>query len=614
MAPSESHPVSGGRLCARGWNAHEAPLWGARIKHPLLRRDATLGPVSWDEAIDGVTSRLKELIAAGKPVGVLGSARATNEENYLAGRLARAGLHTNNLDSSRGFLCRPLLEGIEGVCGVDACLASLADIASSQAILLLEGNLAESHPRAASQVMKAVERGARLITLAYRMTQMARLSSLVIPTTPGNEREAIRGLLAAVVDLRQQHQTAKAADGEDEEYEALRHGLESVERTDHFRQAAEWIRHAERATFLLACTPAQGAEARSDAAAFATLAAFTGHLGRRGSGLLPLVDRSNLRGVWDMGFAPDRLPGGARIDDEHARNRLQGLWGKNLPFGRGCDTEELLQSVSGLVVLADDPPSVLPNGKRAKAAMEKLEFLAVLDAFVTPTTQIAHVVLPIASFAETDGTVTNMEGRVQRLHRAVTPPGEAKPGWQVLADLCAHFDAGEPYTSANDVLHEIAQAVPRYALTVEQLSDNTWGGVLLESPIVPKVKVRPSASTSLAQSPPNGMSHVLVRDAAYGWSDDPLVSYSPTLSRDSQSERKLSPEGYVELSDRDVDALHASAARRIKLTSVHGSAVVSLRVRKDLKPGVVSVPYPFRDQVAPVLGPDSVAHVKVELP
>jgi predicted molibdopterin-dependent oxidoreductase YjgC len=141
VAPSETHPVSDGRLCARGWSAHEAALWGDRLRQPLLQRNGKQESVSWDEALDHVAGRLKELMNAGKPVGVLGSSRATNEENYLAGRLARAGLQTNNVDFSYHPICRPLLAGLEEVCGKHAPSIRLNDIASSQVILLTEGNL-----------------------------------------------------------------------------------------------------------------------------------------------------------------------------------------------------------------------------------------------------------------------------------------------------------------------------------------------------------------------------------------------------------------------------------------------------------------------------------------
>lgn len=611
VAPSEGHPVSRGKLCARGWSAHEAALWGERLTRPLLRKNGKVEAVSWDEAFDQISTRLKELIEAGKSVGVLGSARATNEENYLAGKLARVGLHTNNVDFSYHSLCRALFEGLEDVCGVPIPTTRLDDIASSQAILLLEGNLAETHPRVASLVMKALEKSAFLVTIGYRVTQMARLSSLHLATTPGNEREVIRGLMAAVLELQQHDRKLHAVCGEEDE--ALWRNVEKVEKTNELRQAAERIARAERATFLLACNGGEVAEARKDAAAFATLAALTGHLNRHGSGLFPLVARSNVRGACDMGVTPERLPGYERLDDEQAQRRLQRLWDRTLPTDRGYGTEDLLQSASGLIVLADDPPSVVPRGQQALAELKKLELLVVLDAFVTPTVEIAHVVLPIATFAETEGTVVNVEGRVQSLRAAVSPPGEAQAGWQVLAELCARFETGGSYGSARDVLREIGRAAPRYAGIEKRLSEDGWGDALLEDDDA-KFVIHLSDARAEEDQASSPQASVLVRDGAVDWGRDPLVLFSPTLNRDTQSERKLFPNGFVEMCQRDADALGISVGRRVRLRSAHGDSVVPIKVCGDLKPGVLSVPYAFRNELAGVLGRASVTAVSVEGP
>jgi len=607
VAPSETHPVSRGRLCARGWGAHEAALWGDRLRQPLVNRNGKLESVSWVETLDHVAGRIKELIEAGKSVGVLGSARATNEENYLAGKLARAGLQTNNLDFSYHSICGPLFTGLEEVCGEYTPSISLNDIESSQTILLIEGDLAKTHPRAASSVMKAVDKGARLITVGYIRTQMACLSSLHLPTAPGNEGEVIDGLLAAVLHLGLEDRKSVAVHCEG--YDALRRDVAAVKMSEEIHQAADWIGRAERATFLMAPTSGQGDQPRRDAAALATLAAITGHLDRPGCGLLPLLARSNVRGACDMGVAADRLPGCRPLDDERSRQRLQDLWGKKLPLAPGRDAESLLQSVSGLIVLADDPPSVLPMGQRAMAALEKIEFLVVLDAFATPTTRIAHTVLPIASFAETEGTLTSMEGRVQRLRVTTDPPGEARTGWQVLAELCARFDVGGSYSSATDVLREIVQAVPRYAEMEQGRLADGWGGTLVEGSDRGKFVLHATGVAALtsAERP-----HVLARDGAFDWGRDPLVSFSPTLSRDYQSQRKLFPNGFVEMCQQDADGLGVHAGWKVRLTSVQGDAIVPIRVRTDLKSGVLLVPYAFRDHVANVLGTHSVTAVKVE--
>ncbi len=596
VAPGETHPVSAGKICARGWNAHEAPLWGNRVRQPTVRSNGTRKTESWDAVLDYVASRMRSLIAAGKPVGVLGSARATNEENYLAGRLARAGLQTNHVDFSHHSQCRPLLAGAEDVAGESAHAIRLTDIEASDTIVLVEGDLAKTHPRAASSVLKAVGRGARLIVIGPARTQMARLASRFLQFAPGSEGAAIIGLLAAVVRAKEGH-------------DSLRCDLEGVRASEEICAAAGWIATAERAVFLIGPSGGRANRLRRDAASLATLAAVTGHLGRPGSGMLLLLGRSNVRGACDMGVAPDRLPGYERIDDGEARQRMQRLWGKPVPPGTGLDAQRMLEAVSGLIVLADDPAAALPMGQQARAALERMEFLVVLDAFETPAVQAAHAALPIASLAETEGTLTNMEGRVQRVRAPTAPPGEAMAGWKVLAGLCTRLDAGGGWNSATEVLREIAEAAPRYSRTVPEVLDDGWGSSLVEEP--------EWAGFTLQASPPDALTsperpYVLARDGASDWGGDPLVSFSPTLSREYQSERKLFPNGVVEMSGEDADALGVRQGWRVKVSSAQGGAVVPIRLRKDLQRGVLLAPFAFRDWLAEVLGEDGVAAVNVE--
>ena len=607
VAPSETHPVSSGRLCARGWGAHEAALWGNRLMKPLINQHGMLETASWTDALDYVARRMTDLIKAGKPVGLLGSPRATNEENYLACKLARAGLRTNNIDSCFNCLCAPLLAGIGDVCGENFPSARIDDIERSQTIFLTEGDLARTHPRVASSVLKAVEGGAHLITVGYLRTQMARRASLHLETPPGSDGEVIDRLLAAVLNLglTDSNWIGQHCDGLDD----LRREVSFARVTEGPSQAAEWLVRAERAVFLMAAPIGQPHQARRDAAALATLAALTGHLRRPGSGLLPLLPRSNARGACEMGVTQGYLPGRQPVCDAWAQQRLGDLWGQQLPSAGGLDAESLLQSVSGLIVLADDPPSVLPIGQRAMAALAKTEFLAVLDAFETSTSRIAHAVLPIACFAETEGTITNMEGRIQGVHAAADPPGEARPGWQVLAELCARFGFGVSYNSAADVLKEIGLAAPQYARREHGAPEKGRGGQRAEDNNGKKYNLYAAGAANL---PTDDRPTLLVRDEVFDWGTDPLVSYSPTLSRDFQSRRKLFPKGFVEIGKPYADELGIPSGRQVRLTSVTGQAALPLRLRPGLKSGVLVVPYAFRDQVAAVLGADGVTAVRLE--
>jgi predicted molibdopterin-dependent oxidoreductase YjgC len=374
------------------------------------------------------------------------------------------------------------------------------------------------------------------------------------------------------------------------------------------RQAAEWFARAERAVILLSPICGQGDQERKNAASVITLAAITGHLGKTGSGILPLFARCNVRGACDMGVAPDRLPGYALLNAPQAHQHLQTIWGKDLPSAPGLDAEGMIQSVSGLICVADDPPAVLPMGTRAMAPLSKIEFLVVLDSFLTPTTRIAHVLLPIASFAETDGTITNFEGRTQTLNAASAPPSEARKGWEVLAELCRRFGVDAFYSSAMDVRGESDRCVTKHDLAQQHVKENDEED-RSDTSFRPKCRLRGTTATTLTSSE---RPEVLARDGSYDWGRDPLVCYSPTLNRDYLSLQKLFPNGFVEICKQDVDRFGVHAGRRVKLSSAHGDAVIPVRVRTDLKPGVLLVPYAFRDCVSNVLGADGVTAVKVE--
>ena len=446
--------------------------------------------------------------------------------------------------------------------------------------------------------MRALEKGARLITIGCCRTQMARLASLHFESGPGSEGEVIHSLVAAA--LLQSGRNGSEAGG----YTDPR----TIKVTAELRQAVAWIAGAKRATFMV--PPAIGLrdQFRKSASTLATLAAITGHLNRPGSGVLPLLARSNARGACDMGVAPDWLPGYEPLARGPAQSRLEDLWGRRLPSAPGMDAQTLIQSVSGLIILADDPPSVLPMGQLATSALRKVEFVAVLDAFVTPTVELAHVALPIASFAETEGTITCMEGRVQRLCAATDPPGEARAGWRALAELCARVGPGAFYGSASPIRDEIAQAAPRYAGVAAVLNEGWSETRVSESDgAKPVLQGRATVAPQSDESP-----YVLAYGDAFDWGRDPLVWFSPTLSRDSRSERRLFPGGFVEISQQDADTVGAHVGRPVRLVSDHGEAVVPIRLRPELKPGVLLVPYSFRGQVESVLGEDGVTAVRVE--
>ena len=603
VAPSENHPVSRGKLCARGWNAHEAPAWGERLTKPLVRRGGRLEPTSWENALELARASLTTLLEGGKSVGVLGSARATNEENYLAARLARGALQTGNLDSCLRATYQPFMAGIAAIADGRAPAGTLADVEASGCILVLEGDLASNHPQAAHAVIKAIKAGAKLITVGCARTQLARLAALHLPTLPGERAVLVASLIAAAT-----RESAGALEPPLPGLEALKASVAALTAGDQLRQAVMWLRQADRASILVAPEGGPPERVAREGTAIATLAAVTGHLGRPGSALLPLPARGNLRGACEMGVAPDLLPGMAPLDDAAAAGRLAQAWGRAPALATGLPAEAMVGTVNGLVVVAEDLAAVLPAGQHALEALAETECLVVLDAFVTPTTRAAPIVLPIASFAESEGTTTNLEGRVQRVRPAALPPGDARPGWQVLAELSAVLGLPRSYRSADDILREIAKVAPAYDGVSERVMDEAWGTFASPLPADREPTLQPIATDRVLFALPA----VLALDGVFDWGSDPLVSFSPTLCRDHVSRRKLYPSGLVQMNKADAGGIGVRQGWPVRLISAHGEAVLPVVLRGELEPGVMLVPYAFRELVTGVLGGRSEAPVRAE--
>lgn len=594
VAPAQSHPIAQGRLCARGWAAHEASLWGPRLTRPLVRRGGALQPASWDEALEQAARGLAALPA--ESVGVLGSARATNEESYLLARLARLVLRTPNIDHCNRVTYQPLLDGIGDVASKELTTISFDAIERCKVIVLVEGDLVHDHPRAAHAVMVAVRRGARLVTVGAARTQLARLAALHLETRPGSEGLVADQLMAAVlqgagkpVTLTDQYNG----------FEPLSRALAGVRVTERSARVAGWLTTARRAAFLLCPTAAEPAALRRNAAAFTSLAALTRHLGRPGSGVLPLVGRCNFRGALDMGVTPDRLPGSTSLSSPQERRRIEATWGGSLAHAVGLDAGSMLESVEGLLCLRPDLDDLQGLDR---AVLEAKRFIVALDSYRTPTTEVAHVVLPVASHAESRGTITSMEGQIQELRPAVEPPGEAREGWRALGDLAVRL-GGRSVQSMAKLRQEIADVVPAYSI-----HGDGWRTA------VPGTGEGGRLQSGAGDAPPreDGLDWVIALEGGVSWDEDPLVRFSPTLGRESASRAKLLPDGVVGIAPEDAKRLGVRQGWRVKLTTERGAKQLPVELRPDLMRGVLLVPFALKRHVAPLLGRARVAAVRVE--
>ncbi|MGW5264869.1 molybdopterin oxidoreductase family protein [Microbispora sp. NPDC004025] len=452
-------PSEGG-LCQKGWTA--AALLGspARLTTPLVRDGGTLRPASWDEALGLVARRIKEIVAARGPdaVAVFGGGGLTNEKAYLLGKFARVALGTSQVDYNGRFCMSSAAAAAHRAFGLDRGLPfPLADLDGADAVLLAGANPAETMPPFLSHLRRAVDAGG-LIVVDPRRTLTAERAALHLAPAPGTDLALALGILhAAVADGHLDH--AYVGDRTTGFEEAWRVAAgwwpERVERVTGVaaadqRRAAAILAGAANAYVLTGRGAEQHATGVDTVGAWINLALALGLPGRRGSGWGCLTGQGNGQGGREHGQKTDQLPGYRRIDDPAARAHVARVWGVEpsaLP-GPGRSAFELLDALgtpdgpSALLVFGSNPVVSAPHAGRVAGRLAALDLLVVADLVLSETARAADVVLPITQWAEEDGTMTNLEGRVLLRRRALAPPPGVRTDLEVLHDLAVRL--GQP--------------------------------------------------------------------------------------------------------------------------------------------------------------------------
>ncbi len=478
-----------------------------RLTAPLIRDPATrrLEPASWDDALDAVAAGISRIQAeyGRAAVGVFGGGGLTNEKAYALGKFARVALRTPAIDYNGRFCMSSAAAAGNRAFGLDRGLPfPLADVALADVLLLVGSNLAETMPPAMRHVADQRARGGRLVVVDPRLTETARDATIHLQVTPGTDLALALGLLHVVI-------TANLVD---EEYVAARTtGFDEVRR----RAASWWPERVERvtgvpagavrrATYLLASADtamvltSRGAEQQSKGtdtvSAFINLALALGLPGRPGSGYGCITGQGNGQGGREHGQKADQLPGYRRLDDPAARAHVAGVWGvdpDSLPMP-GPSAYELLDTmgtetgVRALLVVGSNPAVSAPRAGHIQERLTALDLLVVCDPFRSETAELADVVLPVAQWAEEDGTMTNLEGRVLRRRPALAPPPGVRTDLEVLGGLAARLGVRGGFPAdAEQVFTELRRAsaggVADYA-GVTYARIDAEGGVLWPCP------------------------------------------------------------------------------------------------------------------------------------
>ncbi|SPL96378.1 Assimilatory nitrate reductase large subunit [[Actinomadura] parvosata subsp. kistnae] len=620
-------PTNRGGLCVKGWTAAKLLDHPERLRTPLVRavpgdRRSPLRPAGWDEALDRVVSAVREAQSRHGPdsVGCFGGGGLTNEKAYLLGKFARVALRSSAIDYNGRFCMSSAATAANRAFGVDRGLPfPLADIERAEAILLVGSNLADTMPPAVQYLERGRSSGARHIVADPRASATARAATLHLQLTPGTDLALANGLLHLAI------RTGAADDAYIAErttgFEAVRSAVASywpdrVERITGvpvaaLRRTVAVLSEARSAMVLTARGAEQHSNGTDTVQGFVNLALALGLPGRPYSGYGTITGQGNGQGGREHGQKSDQLPGYRRLDDQAARAHVAGVWGvapRTLP-PPGLSAYEMVDrlgteaGVRALLVLASNIVVSAPDRDRVLARLRALDFLVVCDFFLSETAVEADVVLPTAQWAEEEGTMTNLEGRVLHRRRALPPPRGVRTDLQILTALAerlgygAHFSS-DPRTVFDELRRAASGGIADYSgITYERIDEEQ--GVFWPCP----AESHPGTPRLFADRfpTPDGRAAFVraeYREPAEQPDDDyPYVLTTGRLMRQYQSGSQT--RRIAALDEVPAAEIHPDLARRhgiaegdpVELRTRRGAALFQARLTDSIRPDTVFAPF-----------------------
>jgi len=608
VKPALEAPVNRGHLCVKGRYANEYVYAADRVMRPMVREGGGWRTVSWEEAITFAAGRLREIGERYGPdsIGVLGSARATNEENYLTQKFARIVAGTNNVDCCARVCHAPTAAAMKLMLGTGAATNSFDDIEKARTILVCGANATENHPIVGARIKQAALHSAKLIVVDPRKIELAQYAAMHLAPRPGTNIPLLNALACAVVQEGLQDESFLKARVEDWEkyFEFIpRWSPESVaavcgiEAREIRRAARIYATEKPSMAFhgLGVTEHTQGTEA---VMCMVNLALLTGNLGLPGTGIIPLRGQNNVQGSAQMGCDPISLTGAIPLDT--GRNLFESVWRAPIPAGKGGNLLEMMDaSVEGklkaLWAIGYDIFLTNPNSTETSRALESLELVIVQDMFLNETAKrFGTVFFPACSAFEKDGTFMNAERRIQRVRKAVEPLGESKSDWEIICQMARAMGKGEffAYESAEEIWGEVR---------------TVWKSVAgITYPRIDKAGLQwpcPSedhpGTTILHESSASSGKHFALRRIEYRPTVEAVTAEFPFLlvtgrtlyqfnagtmtSRTKNSE--LCPVDSLDISAEDAADVGVRSGEHVRVRSRHGAALLPIRVNHVQKRG-----------------------------
>ena len=621
------HPVNHGKLCPKGLSEHHTLNAPGRARQPLLRKNGQLVPVSWDEALDTMVTRLRDIQSrhGDEALGVVGTGQLLSEETYTLGKLVQLGFRTRNNDGNTTLCMASAVSGYKLSFGSDGPPGSYTDMENADVILLVGANIADNHPILCHRVDRTSPgtKPRTLVVVDPRVTKTAMMADTHLAVKPRSDIALLNGIAHILIreGLIDRDYVAQHTSGFEEfasfvstftpTHVAAVTGLREQQIID-----VALLYGRARAAFIgWTMGVNHSTQGAVTVAALNNLALITGNIGRTGAAPFSITGQCNAMGTRETGFTSS-LPGYRKFDEADDREALAALWNievDRIPTARGLAYPDMIEAavqgrIKAMWFIATNPAVSFPNYKLLEHAFRSLEFLVVQDGFhPTPTSEFADLVLPAAIWGEKEGTYTNSERRVSKVNAAVPPPGEARPDFEIFLDIASRLGVKDElypgWTSTHDAFLEwqrvsAGRMCDYSSFTWQQIEETgglQWGGTSLYRDGV------------FATSDGRARLHVVPCDPFVEQPDadfDFILNTGRTVehwhTRTKTAEvallNNMVPNAWLEMNPLDAKRLDLRPHDRVTVKSRRGAVCdVELRITGIVAPGQVFMPFHFAE-------------------
>lgn len=615
-----------GELCLKGYYGwdflNDTKLLTPRLKQPMIRRQkgGKLEAVSWDEAIEFASSKLRAIKEKYGAEAIMhtGSSRGPgNETNYVMQKFARAVTGSNNIDCCARVCHGPSVAGLQVTLGNGAMSNSICEIEDTKCILVFGYNAADSHPIVARRILKAKEKGAKVIVCDPRHIETARIADLWLPLKNGSNMALVNAFANVLIseELYDKDYVSRYTEGFDEYREIVaKYTPEYVESitglpAQTIREAMRIYAAAPSATILWGMGVTQWGQGVDVVKGLSGLALLTGNLGRPNVGVGPVRGQNNVQGACDMGALPNMYPGYQAVTDPATLEKFAKAWGVPALSGKiGYSLTDVPHQIkAGKIkanyVMGEDPLQTEPDLSMMREAFSELELLIVQDIFMTKTAAEADVIFPATSWGEHEGVYSAADRGFQRFEKAVDAQGDVKPDWEIISLMATALGYPMKYNNTKEIWDELRKLCPLYyGATYEKMAGLgyiPWPCTTEDSPGTPWLY----AGNKFDRPGGKGLLFASEWRAPMEQVDDeyPLVlctvrevgHYScRSMTGNCSALQTLADEpGYVQISPQDADNMHLQDQQLVWVESRRGKVITRVSVSERINVGAVYMTY-----------------------